>query len=93
MSEATLTIRVDEVLKEKFAEAAKQHDRTAAQLLRDFMREYVKSDSEPTEHDAWFRQQVQAGLASANANKLIPAADVEAEFAARRAKSRKALSA
>lgn len=36
-------------------------------------------------HDAWFRRQVQAGLDSANAGKLIPAAEVEARFAEKRA--------
>jgi predicted transcriptional regulator len=40
-------------------------------------------------HDAWFRSQVQAGLDSANAGRLVPAAEVEAEFAARRAATRK----
>ena len=37
------------------------------------------------EHDAWFRRQVQAGLDSANAGRLIPAAEVEARFAEKRA--------
>ena len=39
---ATFTFRVDENLKTEFATAAKSRDRTGAQLLRDFMREYVK---------------------------------------------------
>ena len=42
MSEATFTFRVDDALKSEFAQAAKARDRTGAQLLRDFMREYVK---------------------------------------------------
>lgn len=37
------------------------------------------------EHDAWFRRQVQAGLDSANAGRLIPAVEVEARFAEKRA--------
>ena len=40
------------------------------------------------EHDAWFRRQVQAGLDSANAGRLIPAAEVEARFAEKRAATR-----
>ena len=40
------------------------------------------------EHDAWFRRQVQAGLDSANAGRLVSAEDVEAEFSARRAETR-----
>lgn len=93
MSEATFTFRVDEALKIEFATAAKARDRTGAQLLRDFMREFVKQQQDATEHDAWFRRQVQAGLDSANAGRLVPAAEVEAKFAARRAATRRRLEA
>ncbi|MDR2173026.1 MAG: hypothetical protein LBE32_02305 [Burkholderiales bacterium] len=78
MSEATFTFRVDEALKNEFSVAAKARDRTSAQLLRDFMREFVQQQN-AAEHDAWFRRQVQLGLNEANAGHLIPAAEVEAE--------------
>jgi len=45
------------------------------------------------EHDAWFRRQVQAGLDSANVGRLIPAAEVEARFAEKRAATRRQLKA
>jgi len=93
MSEATFTFRVDEGLKNEFSTAAKVRDRTAAQLLRDFMRDFVRQQQDATEHAAWFRSQVQAGLDSANAGRLVPAEDVEAEFAARRAETRRKLEA
>ncbi|HEX7854904.1 MAG TPA: hypothetical protein VF503_14545 [Sphingobium sp.] len=93
MSEATFTFRVDEVLKSAFADAAKAHDRTGAQLIRDFMRDYVAGQREAVEHDAWFRRQVQIGLDSANAGRLIPAAEVEAKFAGRRAVTRQRIAA
>lgn len=93
MSEATFTFRVDEALKIEFATAAKARDRTGAQLLRDFMREFVQQQQDATVHDAWFRRQVQAGLDSANAGRLVPAAEVEAKFAARRAATRRRLEA
>ena len=93
MSEATFTFRVDESLKTEFSAAAKNRDRNAAQLLRDFMREFVQQQQEAAEHDAWFRRQVQTGLDSANAGNLIPAADVEAKFAAKRASTRRRLEA
>lgn len=48
---------------------------------------------EAAEHDAWFRRQVQAGLDSANAGRLIPAAEVEARFAEKRAATRRQLKA
>lgn len=85
MSEATFTFRVDEALKNDFSMAAKARDRSGAQLLRDFMREFVQQQQEVAAHDAWFRRQVEMGLDSANAGNLIPAAEVEATFAAKRA--------
>ncbi|MDZ7925301.1 MAG: hypothetical protein U5M23_14880 [Marinagarivorans sp.] len=85
MTEATFTFRVDEDLKQEFATAAKLRDRTGAQLLRDFMREFVLRQGDVTEHDAWFRDQVRIGQESASAGRLINATEVEAKFAARRA--------
>ena len=64
MSEATFTFRVDEALKNDFTSAAKARDRTGAQLLRDFMREFVQRQEEAADHDAWFRREVQAGIDS-----------------------------
>jgi predicted transcriptional regulator len=93
MSDATFTFRVDDSLKNEFTTAAKARDRSGAQLLRDFMREFVQQQQEAAEHDAWFRHQVQIGLDSANAGHLVPATDVEAKFAARRAATRRRLEA
>lgn len=46
MGDVTFTLRVDEALKTEFAAAAKACDRTAAQLLRDFMRAYVQQQAQ-----------------------------------------------
>jgi predicted transcriptional regulator len=91
MSEATFTFRVDDALKNEFATAAKAHDRTGAQLLRDFMRDYVKQQQEAAEYDAWLNAKVERSRASANAGNLVAAAEVEAKFAARRAATRRRL--
>ncbi|MGH7111820.1 MAG: CopG family ribbon-helix-helix protein [Stellaceae bacterium] len=91
MAEATFTFRVDDELKARFTEAAKAHDRTGAQLLRDFMRDYVRRREEEAGYDAWFRHQVAAGIASADAGHLTPAEEVEAEFTDRRAATRRKL--
>lgn len=93
MNEATFTFRVDETLKSEFSNAAKSRDRNAAQLLRDFMRDFVRQQQEALEHDAWFRRQVQIGLDAANAGQLILADEVEAKFAAKRAATRRRLEA
>ncbi len=42
MSETTFTFRVDNALKGQFTSAAKDRDRSGAQLLRDFMRDVVR---------------------------------------------------
>lgn len=89
MSEATFTFRVDEALKSEFSTAAKNRDRNAAQLLRDFMRDFVRQQQEVAEHDAWFRRQVQIGLDSANAGDVVSAEQVEAEAATWRAETRR----
>jgi predicted transcriptional regulator len=93
MSEATFTFRVDEALKNEFSMVAKTHDRTGAQLLRDFMRDYVKQQQDAAEYDAWLRAKVERSRASANAGNLVPAAEVEAKFAARRAATLRRLEA
>jgi predicted transcriptional regulator len=66
MAEATFTFRVDQDLKTAFSEAAKAEDRTAAQLLRQLMREEVRRRQEAAEHDAWFRAQVRQALREAD---------------------------
>jgi predicted transcriptional regulator len=89
MTDVTFTFQVDETLKSEFSTAAKACDRNSAQLLRDFMRDFVRQQEEAAAHDAWFRRQVQIGLDSANAGNLIPATEVEAKFAAKRAATRR----
>ncbi|SMF04391.1 Predicted transcriptional regulator [Xaviernesmea oryzae] len=92
MAESTFTFRVDEELKAAFGEAAKARDQTGAQLLRRFMRDFVKQQQAEIEYDAWFRREVEEGIASANAGDVISAEDVEKHFAARRAETRRKIS-
>jgi predicted transcriptional regulator len=91
MTRGTFGFRVDEKLKTQFTRADKARDRSGAQLLREFMREYVRGQDEAFTHDAWFRRQVQAGIAAANAGDVISAEEVEAEAAAWRAETRRKL--
>lgn len=91
MSEGTFTFRVEEALKAEFSSAAKARDRTGAQLLRDFMRDFVQQQQQAAEYDAWFRRQVQKGLDEANAGEVIPHEKAEARFATRREVARRKL--
>lgn len=51
MKDSGLRIRVEKELREKFIRLCREQDRPAAQILREFMREYVASHSQPTERD------------------------------------------
>lgn len=93
MTEATFTFRVEEALKNEFSTAAKARDRTGAQLLRDFMRDFVRQQREAVEHDAWFRHEVKIGIDAANAGDVISAEEVEAEAAIWRAEMQRNLKA
>ena len=91
MSEATFTFRVDEQLKSQFSTAAKNRDRSGAQLLRDFMRDFVNRQQEAADHEAWFAREVQTGVDAANAGDVLSADEVEAEAATWRAQMHRQL--
>ena len=84
MTEATFTFRVDDSLKSAFAQAAKRHDRTGAQLLRDFMREYVRQNQDIAEYEAWFKRKVDIGSQAAKDGYFVTHEEVAADVAARR---------
>ncbi|MHB0888580.1 hypothetical protein [Acidithiobacillus sp.] len=87
MSEATEVVRVEEELKAAFTKAAKAHDRSASQLLRDFMRDYIRQQEEQADYDAWLRQKVEIGRAAMRDGRVQLGEDVEAAFAQRRVES------
>jgi len=60
---------------------------SGAQLLRDFMRDFVKQQQEAAEHDSWVRREVQSGLDAANAGDTVSAEEVEAQAVAWRAQT------
>ncbi|OKP04901.1 CopG family ribbon-helix-helix protein [Xenorhabdus eapokensis] len=91
MSETTFTFRVDDTLKSDFSTAAKALDRTGAQLLREFMRDFVRKQQEAADYDAWFREQVQIGIDDANIGNLMSAEEVEADANAWRTEIREKL--
>jgi predicted transcriptional regulator len=80
MPETDFTFRVENDLKDRFVDAAQTSDRSASTLLRDFMQRYV----EQVEHDAWFRREVETGLAEAASTEVerVPHEDVVARIRA-----------
>lgn len=86
MSESTVVIRVDDELKIAFASAAKAADRTASQLLRDFMRDFVSRQSQQKEYEQWLQEKVDLSRKALQEGRVVDNEDVEAYFAERRAK-------
>lgn len=84
MTETSVIVRVEDDLKAAFAKAAKAADRTASQLLRDFMRDYVRRQAEQAEYNAWLSQKVEAGRKAVRAGRTKSGDEVEAYFAQRR---------
>ena len=84
MPDTTFTFRVDQELKNAFAEVARANDRPGSQLLRDFMRDYV----ERAEHDLWFRAEVERSLKEADDPNAewVPHEEVVRKWQARRGK-------
>lgn len=46
MKDSGLRIRIEKELREKFLETCRKQDRPAAQVLREFMREYIDDNNE-----------------------------------------------
>ena len=84
MVDSNFTLRVDEQLKKAFTEAAKQHERTGAQLLREFMKEYVTRAEREREYDAWFRQKVEDGRADLAQGRTLTHEEVQARMRSRK---------
>ena len=84
MAETVIILQVDPKLRNAFSLAAESHNRTGEDLLREFMQDFVLTQRTDTEYEQWFRRQVQIGIDEADAGDVIPAEQVEAEFAALR---------
>ena len=89
MSESTFTFRVDEDLKAAFTAAAKDNDRTAAQILRETMREYIAAEAPPTpEYVEWLRKKVAKSRAQIAAGNYYTNEEMEQRMAEKRNKLR-----
>lgn len=84
--EAVFTMKLEPDLREAFMSEAQAAHRPASQVLRELMREFVQRQRQAREHDDFLEQKVQAARNSIQAGLGIANEEVEAQFAARRAK-------
>ncbi len=85
----TFTFQVDKELEAAFSDAAAAKDMSGADILRDFMRDYVEQENHTGAYDAWFRRKVQTSIDAANVGQIISDEAVEDEFSMLRENARK----
>ncbi len=81
--DSVFTVKLETELRDAFIAEAAAIDQPASQLVREFMREFIRSRKEEREHDAWFRREVEKALK--DKRPLVPDEEVERHFAGRRA--------
>lgn len=64
--EAVFTLKLEPELRDRFMAAAEATHRPASQLVREFMRDFIRRQDEAHEHDAWFRTQVEQAVREAD---------------------------
>jgi len=87
--EAVFTMKLEPELRDEFMAEAEAAQRSASQVVRELMREFVRRQREAREFDALLEQRVNAARASIKAGKGIDHEEVKAIFAAKRAAARR----
>jgi predicted transcriptional regulator len=82
--DAVFTMKLEPQLREAFVAEAQAAHRSASQIVRDLMRDYVERQRQARDHDAFVRAKVEAGRGDRTAGASASNDEVEAEFAARR---------
>jgi predicted transcriptional regulator len=66
MKEAVFTLKLEADLRDAFMAEAEAAHRPASQIVRDFMREFVRKQQEERDYEAWELADIERGLAEAN---------------------------
>jgi len=86
--EAMFTLKLEPELREQFMAEAEAVHRPASQIVREFMRDFVKQQRAAREHDAWFSAEVKQGMREADDPnvKRIPHEEISAKWRRQRTK-------
>lgn len=82
--QAVFTMKLEPELREEFMAEAEAVHRPASQIVRDLMRQYVQTQREAREYEAFLQRKVEIARASVRAGDGLNNEDVEAAFAAKR---------
>lgn len=83
--DAVFTMKLEPELRAEFIAEAEAAHRSASQVLRELMREFIQRQRDARDYNSFLRQKVEAARASMRASLGRADDEVEADFAARRA--------
>ncbi|MHC8336897.1 antitoxin of toxin-antitoxin stability system [Pseudomonas sp. HLT2-19-2] len=83
--QAVFTMKLEPELREQFMAAAEASHRPASQIVREMMRQFVQTQRESREYEAFLQRKVDSARISMRAGEGLSNDEVEAQFAARRA--------
>jgi predicted transcriptional regulator len=83
--QAVFTMKLEPELRDEFMAEAEASHRPASQIVREMMRQYVQTQRESREYEAFLQRKVDSARVSMRAGEGLTNDEVEAQFAARRA--------
>jgi predicted transcriptional regulator len=85
--EAVFSLKLEPELRADFMAEAEAADRPASQVVREFMRDYVRRQRGARDHDSWFLAEVETGIAEADDPNIrrISSEEIAARWRVRRA--------
>ncbi|MFO1057630.1 MAG: antitoxin of toxin-antitoxin stability system [Dongiaceae bacterium] len=85
--EAVFTMKLEPELRDEFMSEAAATHRPASQVMRELMREFIERQREARAYDAFIERKVARAREDVRARDGLSNDEVEAEFAARRARA------
>ncbi|PNG45231.1 antitoxin of toxin-antitoxin stability system [Pseudomonas asplenii] len=82
--QAVFTMKLEPELREQFMAEAEASHRPASQIMREMMRQFVRTQQEAREYEAFLQRKVDLARESMAAGEGVSNEEVEAQFAARR---------
>ncbi|MBS0500340.1 MAG: antitoxin of toxin-antitoxin stability system [Burkholderiaceae bacterium] len=84
--EAMFTMKLEPELRDAFMAEAQASHRPASQILRELMRDFIQRQRDTRSYDAFLQEKVAQARQQIEAGDYAGADEVEARFAARRAR-------
>ncbi len=82
--QAVFTMKLEPELREQFMSEAEASHRPASQIVREMMRDFVRTQREAREYEAFLQRKVDIARDAVRSGDGLSNEDVEAQFAARR---------